>query len=109
MFFMVRKNFLKNIIRQCPCYLDQKQQKSGSRKLQIVNSCLTSGSVTSWSVQLLQPHDLHRMETNKMGQKELQQQKHNLGPLRIPAAGSKIILFLFKNNNFCAAGENCTS
>ena len=79
---------------------------SGSHKWQIVNSCLTSGRVTFWSVQVLQPHDLRRMEANKMGQKGSRQQRAVLGPMRIRAARSKIILFLFKNNSFGATGEN---
>ena len=83
--------------------------KSGSHKLQIVNSCLTNGRMTFWSVQVLEPHDLRRMETNKMGQKELQQHRAILGGMRIRAAGSKILLFLFKYNSFCAAGESGTS
>ena len=62
--------------------------------------------MTFWSAQVLEPHDLRRMKTNKMGQKELQQTRAVLGPMRIRAAGSKIILFLFKNNSFGAAGEN---
>ena len=82
---------------------------SGSHKLQIVNSCLANGSVTSWSVQVLRTHDLRRMETNQMGQKRSQQLRAALGGMRIRAAGSKIILFLFKNNSFCATGESGTS
>ena len=83
--------------------------ESGSHKLQIVNSCLTSGRVTFWSVQMLEPHDLRRMETNKMGQTRPQQLKPVLGGMRIRAARSKIILFLFKYNSFCAAREIRTS
>ena len=64
--------------------------------------------MTFWSVQVLEPHDLRKMETNKMVQKEPQQTNAILRPMRIRAARSKIILFLFKNNNFGAAGENRT-
>ena len=83
--------------------------KSGSHKLQIVNSCLTSGRMTFWSAQVLEPHDLRRMKTNKMGQTKLQQTKHNLRGMRIRAAWNKIILFLFKYISFGAAEENGTS
>ena len=64
--------------------------------------------MTFWSAQVLEPHDLRRMETNKMGQKESQQLRAVLRGMRIRAARSKIILFLLKNNSFGAAGENRT-
>ena len=41
--------------------------------------------------------------------KDLQQRRHNLGGMRIPYAGSKIIFFLFLNSSFCAAGDYGTS
>ena len=40
--------------------------------------------------------------------RELRQQRPSLGPYRFPAAGSKIIIFLIKNQGFCATGRNGT-
>ena len=53
-------------VRSLPLSLLPRQEanKSGSHKLQIVNHCLTSGRMTFWSAQVLEPHDLRRMETN---------------------------------------------
>jgi hypothetical protein len=45
------------------------------------------------------------MEGNAMSQKNHNNQKAALGALRIPYVLSKLMIFLFKNNSFGAAGE----
>ena len=69
--------------------------KSGSHKLQIVNNCLTNVRMPFWSVQMLQPHDLRKMETNSIGQKWSQQTRPVLGGHAYSIYGEQNPLILF--------------
>ena len=104
-FFGDRKHFPRRSVCQSGARIGHRQKKRG-------------GKSWKWGSFVLQ-QERPKKRANwifllgfaqlKVWPEELQQEKLNLRAYRFPAAGSKIIIFLIKNQGFCAAGENGTS
>ncbi len=65
--------------------------------------------MTFRSVKMPEPYDLRRMEGRCLRQEGSEQQRAALRPMRFPYVLSKLMILLFKNNSFGAAGEIRTS
>ena len=96
---------MKEVLFRCRYFVGQSQISRGAEGCKSRIMSFTKAGMTFWSVKVLKHHDLRRMEAKEMGQKIYDNRRLNLGTMRIPYAGSKIIIFLTKKKRFLRNGE----
>ena len=105
LFFGDRKHFFRRSVCQSGARIGHRQKKRGGKswECRVIRFTQEGPKQTAKLIILLGFAQL------KVWPRELQQEKPNLGAMRFPAAGSKIIIFLIKNQGFCATGGIRTS
>ena len=101
-FFRDRKHFPRRSVCQSGARIGHRQKKRGCKSWKCGSFVLQQERPkkrANWIILL-------GFAQYGVSQKNRNKQKAILGAYRFPAAGSKIIIFLIKNQGFCAAGEN---
>ena len=101
-FFRDRKHFPRRSVCQSGARIGHRQKKRGGKSWKWGSFVLQQERPkkrANWIILLgFAQYGVRQKNRNK--------QKHNLGAMRFPAAGSKIGFFWFLNSSFCATGRN---
>ena len=92
---------MREVVSQCPYFIGQSHMNRGGedRKSRVMSS-------TQGEARFMAKLNLNTGSAQyEVNQKIYNNRKAVLGGCRFPATGSKIIIFFFINNSFCAAGE----
>ena len=104
-FFRDRKHFPRRSVCQSGARIGHRQKKRGCKSWKCGSFVLQQEEAkkkANWIILL-------GFAQSGISQKIYNNRRQVLAPTRFPAAGSKIIIFLIRNQGFCAAGEIRTS